>query len=117
MAFKLCSSLAATYKAGSYASGTALGNEALLNSFSNNAEGVLMMKTRKDWSSAYATTPEAIKMAIADAVSCDIGNKIINYDKTGFIKGDAQTTLDVNKDTYDSIVKDLREDQNQKLNK
>lgn len=117
MAFKLCSSLAAIYKAGDSASSNATSSEALLNSFSDAAEGTFCMKTRKDWSSAYATTEEHIKGAIADAVSCDIGNKIVNYGISGYIKGEARLILNVNQNTYDMIVSDLRRDENQKLNK
>lgn len=118
MAFKLCSSLQATHKAGKNASTTALGDAALLDGFSNSAEGTFQMKTRKDWSAAFATTAQALLDAISDAVACDIANKIINYDMSGYTsRTEAQTMLSLNKDQYDMIMSDLREDPNQKLNK
>lgn len=117
MSFKFCTSLQATAKAGANASSTALGNATLLDGFSNEAEGTFCMKTRKDWSAAYASTAEHIKGAIADAVSCDIGNKIINNNPSGFLKGEARLIMNVNQNTIDTVISDIREDENQKLNK
>lgn len=117
MSFTLCSSGAAIAKAGVNANTTFVASTATINEWSDQAEGTFSMKTRIDWVAAIASTGAMIKQSVADAVSADIGNKIINNDISGFLKGEAQTMLDVNKDTYDMIVADLREDQNQQLNK
>lgn len=118
MAFTLCTSGAAIQKAGANANSTATSSMALLNNWSNEAEGTFSMKTRKDWSSAFAATNVMLQGTIADAVSADIANKIINYDMSGYTTlNEATAMLDVNKDNYDMIVVNMREEQYQKINK
>jgi len=116
MSWSLCSSYAAITKAGAYSNSTAIASAALLQDFSDKAEGQICMKTRKDWVSTPSSQTQIIN-AIADATSDLIAMKIINYDHSGYLKGEAQTMLDVLKDNSDTIIKDLRQDPNQVLNK
>lgn len=117
MSFLFCSSYAAINKAGAYADTDTTMDIAVLNEFSEQVEGTICMKTRKDWSAAYASTGGAIKGALADVSSDGVAIKIINTNLSGYLKGEDQTMLDVLKDNYDSIIKDLKEDANQSLNK
>lgn len=118
MSWTLCTSGAAIAKAGVYANATLTASTATLAEWSNESEGTFSMKCRIDWVAAIATTDTMIKQAIADAVSSDIGNKILNGDPSGYSRlNEAKLIANINKDTYDTILKDLREDNNQKLNK
>ena len=118
MSWTLCTSGAAIAKAGAYANSTIVASSATLAEWSDEAEGTFSMKTRKDWVTNWATEQDLIKKSISDAIASDIANKIINYSLADYSQiSEAQTMLNVNKDTYDTILKDLREDTNQKLNK
>jgi len=117
MAWMFCTSGAAIGKAGVNLNADIWKDETAIADYSNEVEGAISMKTRKDWSGAYATTGILIKQALADATSDLIAIKIINYDMSGYIKGEAQTMLDVLTTNSDTIIKDLREEQNQELNK
>lgn len=116
MSWTLCTSGVAITKAGSNVNESVIsGVLGYLADYSDLAEGMFCMKTRKDW----ITNPPSnlISGAIADAVSDLIAIKAINYDQSGYLKGEAQTMLDVLKDNSDTIITDLREDKNQELNK
>ena len=104
MSWTLCTSGAAINKAGvnSNISG------ATLAGYSDEVESSLCLKTRYDWIANYATITANFKPVLADVCSDLIAIKIINYDQSGFLKGEAQTMLDVLKDNADSIIKDLR---------
>jgi len=116
MSFTLCTSGAAIAKAGASASATAIASAALLTEWSDEAEGWVCMKTRKDWVTDYPTG--VLTGVLADLTSDLIAMKIINYDMSGYTQlSEAQTMLNVLKDNSDTLIKDLREDSFQKLNK
>jgi len=118
MSWTLCTSGAAIRKAGAYANANATASGALLADYSDKAEDTFCMKTRKDWVSGFSSIPTHLVGCIADAVSDLIAIKIINYDMSGFTGlNEASTMCDILKDNYNEIIKDLREDQNQKFNK
>lgn len=117
MSWTLCTLSGALFKAGVNRNTSLSGAD--LNLMSDMAEDTFCMKTRKDWVTTYATDLSGTHLVgcVADAVSADIAKKIINADSSGFLKGEAQTMLDVLADEYNSIVKLVVETQNQKLNK
>jgi len=118
MSWLLCSSQAAIAKAGVDANVSIVHNSAIAANFSKLAEGQFQMKTRKDWSSALATADAPIVDAVADAVSDLIAIKFIEASMKSYpSKVIAQTMMDQLKDNSDTIIKDLREDSYQKLNK
>ena len=118
MAFTLCTEAEAIAKAGIAANVSFAASTATIAAWSDQAEGAFSMKCRIDWVATIGTVGTMIKGSIADAVSSDIGNKILNNDPSGYSRlNEAKLIANINKDTYDTVIKDLREDENQKLNK
>ena len=114
MSFKFCTLSGAIAKAGTNRN---LSGADYVNTWSDESEGTIASLLRWDLSGAWATADALIKQAISDAVSSDIAVKWINFDQTGYIKGEAQTMLDVLTDNYTRIVNKLSDEKNQKLNK
>jgi len=114
MSWTLCTSGAAIAKAGANA-GTAASSAALLQAWSDEAEGSICMKIRKDVVTNYAGVPTLIQNCLADLASDLIAMKIINYSLNSYTRAEAQTMLNVLKDNSDMIIKDLREKQYQEF--
>ena len=118
MSWGLCTSGSAIAKAGVNVNSKfqpPITAETEMAEFSDQAEGTVCMKTRRDW---VTTAGGSIIMnAVEDAVSDLIAIKLIEHDMSGYIKGEAQTMLDVLTTNSDTIIKDLREDKFQTLNK
>jgi len=108
MSWTFCSSFAAIAKAGANANADIVASGAVLSEWSDEAEGTICLKTRKDWITSYPTSSFAQHM-LADACSDLVAIKIISYDQSGFLKGEAGKMLDVLKDNYNEIIRDLRE--------
>lgn len=117
MSWTLCTSGAAVAKAGTNANSDIVVSGAILTGWSDEVEGTICMKTRKDWITSYASESTPIQGTISDLASDLIGIKIINYDMAGYLKGEAQTMLDVLTTNSDTIIKDLRLGENQSINK
>lgn len=83
--------------------------------FSDQSEGAFCAKTRRDWVTTSGSAQ--VMNAVGDAVSADIAIKMIEHDMSGYIKGEAQTMLDVLTTKYDTIVATLIKAENQVLNK
>jgi len=115
MSWTLCTSGQAIRKAGGNANSNIIISGQALADFSDQVEGVVCMKTKKDWISSGAGN-DRISGALIDVTSDLIAMKIINYDMSGYTsKLEAQTMLDVLKDNSDTIIKDLREKQFQEI--
>lgn len=118
MSWSLCTSGSAIAKAGVNANSKfqpPITAAVEMAEFSDQSEATFCMKTRRDW---ITTAGSAVIMnAVEDAVSADIAIKLIEHDMSGYIKGEAQTMLDALTSKYDTIVADLREEENQTLNK
>lgn len=114
MSFMFCTSGQAVAKAGISRN---LSGSDYLNDWSNESEGKIATLLRWDLSGAWASADPLIKYAVGDAVSSDIAIKWINFDSSGYLKGEAQTMLDVLTNDYNIIVDKLKLDANQKLNK
>jgi len=109
MAFTLCTSGAATYKAGANCSETVLTTEAIQDSFSNDAEGYIEQLTNSDYTTNYATLSTSIKNAVSMVVSALIAKEMINYDMSGYTsRTEAQTMLDVNDDLIQRGLNSLK---------
>ena len=106
-----CSSAEVIYKAGANASTTATASDAIMTSFINEAEGVVMSETRKDWKTTYATLDDATKQILRAATASYAAKLVINYDTSGFYsRQQAETALDVLDDFYNETIKYLKED-------
>ncbi len=115
MSWELCTSAVAISKAGVNVNEDLKISGTQLAAFSDLVEGTVCMKTRRDWVTTAGETQ--IMNAVADVVSDLIAIKMIEYDMSGFIKGEDQTMLDVLTTNSDTIIKDLREANFQGLNK
>lgn len=113
MSWTLCTSGAAVAKAGVNANSDIIISGTGLAEFSDEVEGTICLKTRKDMVADFSGLSANFQGAVEDLASDLIAMKIINYDQSGFLKGEAQTMLDVLKDNSDTIMKDLREKQYQ----
>ena len=118
MSFTLSSSWAITKEAGINANASWISSGAILSELGDRAEGVVCMKTRKDWVTDYANVGAEIKLALSDAVALWAGKRLIKADMSGFTsRAEAQTMCDIMLDDFNTIIKDLREEPNQKLNR
>jgi len=110
MSWTLTTLSGAAFKAGVNRNTSLSGTDFYL--IADMAEDTFCVDTRKDWVSDYTNVDTHIKGAISDAVSDLIAIKWINADQSGFLKGEAQTMLDVLDDNYQRIVKQLKEYKN-----
>ena len=118
MSWTLCLSGAAVAKAGAYVNDwfvTTISGQAVADAYSDEVESTICLKTRKDWITDYASVKTNFKPVLADVCSDLIAIKMVNYDQSGYLKGEAQTMLDVLKDNADNIIKDLREKEYQEV--
>lgn len=116
MSFTLCTSGAIVIKAGANVSSTAAASSALLEQFSDEAEGRLCAETRYDWvanfTSLSASHPNFIPV-LADATSAYAGAMLITYNMSGYTnRGYAEDLINVNMDRFQKAVKFLIEDKN-----
>ena len=112
MAWSMCSSGAAIYKAGANADSTAIASASILAEWSNEIEGWINAETRHDWISTPATANfTGILKSVAASL---IGNNIIAYNMSGYTsRTEAQTMLDVNRDIATQGLKVLSAKENQ----
>ena len=110
MSFTLTTSGAAILKAGiDVNSDLAISGAAMAN-FSDQAEGDIVVKTRRNWVTAYATLPDSIKQTLDDACSSKMAKAMISYDMGNYNSTlEATTLLDVNDDIYGKAVSTLKQ--------
>lgn len=116
MAWTLCSSGAAIAKAGANANADLKAYSttyaAIIDNWSDEAEGFVNSETRRDWISSPASNQTS--GAIVDVVSAKIANNIISYDMSGYTsRSEAQTMLDVNENTIRQGLANLTKKENQ----
>lgn len=89
---------------------------ALLQRWSDEAEGSLSTIGRYDWVANYGTIGANFKPILDDAASDMVAMKIINYDMSGFTSRlEAQTMLDVIRDNLVRNLDALKDDKNREL--
>ena len=100
MSFVLCSSEAIIAKAGANVNATAVSSNALLSEYYDQAEGAINTETRFDWTDNYTKIGTNFVEVLAEVCSSIAANKLIAYDMSGYTsRFEAQTMLDVNRDT------------------
>ena len=111
MSWVLCISGAALAKAGSKRNIIfsdvyyAVSGAAIVDRYSDESEATFCGLTGRDWIGLSAATLTQFKGMIADAVSSDIGKKIIIYNPSGYTaRGEWTKLLDVLTDNYEKIV-------------
>ena len=113
MSFTLCSSGAIVIKAGVDVSTSAATSAAILEQFSNEAEGRLIAETRYDWIANIAKVKTNFKPVLADATSAYAAGMLISYDMSGYVnRGYAEDLINMNMDRFQKAVKFLIEDKN-----
>lgn len=116
MSFTLTTLSGAIFKAGVNVNTDLAVSGTNMDFLADNAEDTFCLDTRKDWVTDYANIPTHLLGAISDAVSSAIAIQLINADSSGYLKGEAQTMLDVLDDNYNRIVKKINEDKNKVFN-
>lgn len=114
MSWTLTTSGAAIAKAGYGANSDIIASAATLAKYSDDAEGLLNVATRRDWIADYAIITANFKPILSDVVSDLIAMRIISYDMGGYVNlNEAQTILNVLKDTSTRSIEILKEQKNQ----
>ena len=112
MSFTLCTSGAIVVKAGANVSTTASTSGAILEQYSNEAEGRLCAETRYDWIANYSRIKANFKPILDDATSAYAAALLIAYDQDGYIGTSGTDLINVNMDRFQKIVKFLQIDEN-----
>ena len=114
MAFTLCTSGAATIKAGAQVNASLLGDSTAMDEFSTEVEGTINTITRRDWTTDFASVGANFKPILSDTASDMIAMKMIGYDMSGYNKTlNATTMLDLlnNNSTRNIEILRLKEHQ------
>ena len=113
MAWQFCTSGSAIGMAGGNANATLISyagaNKTILDSFSENSEGEMMLETGMDLSGSYSAMATGIKFAISNICASKIAMKIIGYDTTGYLSREADTLLNVNDSIINKGIKQLKD--------
>ena len=104
MAFTLCSSGAAIADAGTHASSYAINTTAVLEGWSDQAEGKICAECHTDFVTNYARLPTQIQNAAGDICSALIAQRIITYDPTGYLRREADLLMN---SLDDRVIKGL----------
>jgi hypothetical protein len=111
MSFTLCSSGAIVIKAGKNVNSDAASSGAILEQFSDEAEGRICAETRYDWVSNYASIGSNFKPILTDVSSSLAAIKLVMYDMSGYTnRGEAEDVLNINFDLVQKALKVLADD-------
>lgn len=106
-----CTTAEVGYKAGANASATSKA-EVYTNSFVTQAESVINVATRYNWSDAYATLNVDKKGILKEAASNLAAIYVINYDMSGFTsRAEAESMITVLRDGFlrnISLLRDIK---------
>jgi len=110
MSWTLCTSGSAIVKAGEDANSTIIASGSALSEWSDEAEGQIVAKTRRDWVGSYSNVNIYIQQALADACSDLIAIKIINYDLFSYnSRLEAIHMINVLYDNANKIMNELKD--------
>lgn len=113
MSFTLCTSGQAIAKAGAGVNSAIIISGQLLEEWSDEAEGYICAATRQDWVSG-SLTYKMPKGILADAAASKMAISMINYDMSNYTsKREAETMLDVLRDSLVTDIEILKEQKNQ----
>lgn len=109
MSFTLTSSQAAIIKAGLNVNSDIIISGVIMTSFSDQVEGDIIVKTKRDWVGAYATLTSKEKTMLDNVCSSGMAKLMINYDMGNYDTAlQATTMLDVNDDIYGKGISALK---------
>ena len=107
--FTFTTSGAASIKAGLNVSSAAISG-AILGKYSEQAEGQIVLKTRRDWHDGYPVLASGAKAMLDDTTSDLIAMRLIAYDMSGYTsRFEAQTMLDQLRDNANGNMKKLED--------
>ena len=108
MSFTLCTSGAIVAHAGLNVNSSASTSAALLEQYSEDAEGFFVGETRRDWVDSFADVPINIKPDIANAVARLAAIDLIKFDMGGYTgRGEAEDLINVNHDNASRTIRKL----------
>lgn len=111
MSFTLCTSGAIVIKAGNNVNSTGAASAALLEQFSDEAEGRICAETRYDWITDYASIGASFKPILADVASSLGAIKLIMWDMGSYTgRGEAEDMININFDLAQKGLKILTDD-------
>jgi len=111
MSFILCTSGAIVYKAGANVSTLAAASGAILEQFSDEAEGRICAETKYDWLTNYSSIKASFKPILADAASGYAAAMLVAYDMSGYTtRGEGEDVVNMNMDRFQKAVALLKED-------
>lgn len=112
MSYTFTTSAAILRKAGLNVNSTAAASNAMIANFSDQAEGKIVLETRRDFISSYSSLNQGVKWALDDCTSSLAAIMLINYDMSGYTsRTEAQTMLDVLSDNATrtlAVLKDFK---------
>lgn len=111
MSFTFTLSGAAIAKAGVHANVSG----ALLDRWSDDAEGMIEARTGTNWTTTYASLSTGIKGCLSDVASSAIAMNIISYDTTGYLTREADTLMNRNDDIVNQGIATLSKQENHVL--
>ena len=113
MPFQFCTSGSAIAMAGANANATLVAyggaNKTILDAFSEQSEGDMMLETGMDLSGSLTAMAPGVKNAVANVCASKIAMKIIVFDTTGYLSREADSLLNVNDDIINTGMRVLKE--------
>jgi len=79
----------------------------IIDDFMTQAESLINVATRKNWSDVYTTLNEDVKGILKKASSAHAAMMIIQYDMSGIGQREAETRLDVLNNEFTTSIKEL----------
>jgi len=114
MSFTLCTSGAIVIRAGHGVSSDASTSGAILEQFSDEAEGYINTATRFDWTADYSNVSTNFKPVLATASSCLAAVDLISYDMTDYnTRGEAESMINILYDRAQKAIDILEKKENQ----
>lgn len=114
MSFTLCTSAAIVTRAGAHVDSTASTSAAILEQFSNEAEGFIVTATRYDWVANYSSVGANFKPMLSTVASCLAAADLIAYKMDDYTtRGEAESTINVLNDRAVKALNILEKKENQ----
>ena len=109
MSFTLCTSGAIVMKAGANVSSVAKASGAILQQYSEDAEGFIYNNTRYDWVANYAGLSTAAKTVLSDITSSRAAISLMSYDPSGYTsRGEYEDVVNVLWDSVNAGLTSLK---------
>lgn len=106
----LCASQAVLDRIGPFANASIHASGAIIDRYIENAEQVIVAKTRRDWVTSYSDLIDSTKGLLESCAAAKAARDIITFDMSGFsTRAEAITMINVNESEFQSNLKDLKD--------